>query len=50
VAVTLHPFSEEAVAEIVTPSGTLRCADCLLEIALSGRAARRSVTGEERAG
>lgn len=40
VAVTLRPLSEAGTAEITTPAGRLRCADCVLEIALTGRASR----------
>ena len=40
VAVTLHPLSEPSMAEIVTPGGTLRCDDRLLDLGLTGRMAR----------
>lgn len=50
VAVTLRPLSEPGTAEIVTPTGRLRCADCVLDITLTGRAARTRPHGEERTG
>ncbi len=37
VAVTLRPLPERSAAVITTPTGTLRCDDCLLEIELAGR-------------
>ncbi len=40
VEVTLRPLSDARVAEITTPAGRLRCADCLLDIALTRPAAR----------
>lgn len=56
VAVTLRPLSEPGTAEVVTPTGRLRCADCVLDVTLTGRATRtgapsdRGDRGEERAG
>ena len=49
VAVTLRPLSEPGTAEIVTPAGRLRCADCVLDVTLTGRAARRDPV-QERTG
>ena len=40
VAVTLRPLDDVGSAEISTPAGLLRCADCLLEITLAGRVDR----------
>ena len=50
VAVTLRPLPNEDAAEIVTPAGRLRCADSLLEIVLTGRAARTRTDAKERVG
>jgi uncharacterized protein (TIGR02677 family) len=49
VAVTLRPFAKPDTAEITTPAGRLRCDDCVLEVALTGRATRQAPTtaGEE---
>ena len=45
VAVRLRPLSEKTTAEVVTPSGTLRCDDCVLDIELTGRSVRREQAG-----
>lgn len=45
VAVRLRPLSEKATATVVTPSGTLRCDDCILEVTVTGGSARREQAG-----
>ncbi len=50
VAVRLRAFSQEDTAQITTPAGRFRCADCVLEISLTGRAARRGARHEEQTG